>query len=275
MRLAVLGHPVAHSRSPAMHNAALRELHLSGTYRAIDAPDEASVAAIAGAVRRGEIHGVNITMPHKAAAHRLVDELDELAARAGSVNTWFMDGDTLRGASTDISGLATVCERRGIPSSLPVTVIGAGGAARAAAVAFSDRSVAVTSRKASAARALVEACAIQASVLQWGSAMEGSLVVNCTPLGMHGETLPPAVMESAAAVIDMAYGPVETPFIGFARANGLPHGDGIDVLAAQAGDSFSIWTGRPAPVEVMERAARNASSGVSAGPNQTRTPRQE
>jgi shikimate dehydrogenase len=243
-----------------MHNASLDLFGLEGVYRAIDLPDEDGLTAFATAMRSGLVHGANITMPHKEAAYRLADELSEDAARAQSVNTWYVEDGRLHGASTDISGLMSVCEYRGIRTDLPVTVVGAGGAARAAAVAFADGEVRVMARRESAARALLEACGMPMRVVRWGDASEGSLVINCTPVGMRGEALPPSLSHSAAAVIDMAYGSRETPLIADVRARGLPHADGIDVLAAQAAHAFAIWTGHNAPVDVMERAARNASS---------------
>jgi shikimate dehydrogenase len=234
---------------------------LNGRYRAIDVADEEGMAALAGSIRGGELQGANITMPYKSAAHRLADAVDLDAARAMSVNTWYVDDGALKGASTDISGLLAVCTRRDIAASGPVTVIGAGGAARAAAVAFADREVRIMARNAVAARALLEACDVSGEVLDWGDATSASLVVNCTPLGMRGEPIPPAILGTASAVIDMAYGPGETPLVAKARASGVPYADGIDVLVAQAADSFAIWTGTTPPLDVMERAARNASSG--------------
>lgn len=259
IRLAVLGHPITHSRSPAIHNAALAAVGMDGVYRAIDMT-EAGMARYADAVRNGEVVGANITMPYKELAYRLVDSVESDAERARSVNTWFRDGDRLAGASTDINGLLYVCDRRTIPVDIPLVVVGAGGAARAAAIAFADRDLRVMARRRESAEALVEGCRLPARILDWGARTDNMVVVNCTPVGMKGERLPPGVTDSPAAVVDMAYAAGDTPLVARAKAVGVPHADGIDVLVAQAADSFTRWTQVDPPLDAMEQAARNASS---------------
>lgn len=259
-RLAVLGDPVAHSRSPMMHTAGLRALGLEGSYRAIRATDQ-EMKAHSDRVRSGELTGANITMPHKRVAASLADELSDRAARAGSVNTWFLRGGRLVGDSTDIPGILEAMSRRGIPTGR-VLVLGTGGAAAAALVALEASEVFVSGRSPDRAQALVEAVGVGASVVGWEVPVHDATVVNATPLGMGGEELPSPVIAHAAAVFDLVYGDAPTPAVRRARDTlGIPVADGLDLLAAQAELSFELWTGRRPPSGLFEEVARNISSG--------------
>lgn len=261
LRLVVLGDPVSHSRSPVMHTAALAALGIPGSYRAVRV-DEAGLRSRAAAVRSGALDGANITMPHKRAAHDLCDAVDGPAGRARSVNTWFRDdAGALRGTSTDVPGLRLAWERRALPVDAPVLVLGSGGAAAAATVALADRHPLVSARRPEGIEAITGRTGVAVVAVRWGEAVPGAVVVNCTPVGMRGETLPFG-LEAAAGLFDMAYGDGETPAVAEARRLGLPVADGIDLLVAQAELSFRIWTGRDAPPGVMEQAARKGSSGV-------------
>ncbi|MDE0602194.1 MAG: hypothetical protein OXI56_10430, partial [bacterium] len=131
-RLAVLGDPVSHSLSPAMHNAALAALGLEGVYSRRRVGERGMTSA-ASEMRTGELHGANITMPHKGVAAHLADRLSSDAERAGSVNTWTLEGDgRLVGHSTDVEAIRRVWVRAGLPTDRPVLVVGAGGAGPAA-----------------------------------------------------------------------------------------------------------------------------------------------
>jgi shikimate dehydrogenase len=275
MRLAVLGHPVAHSRSPMMHNAALRSTGIEGMYRAIDIATTDGMRPMADAVRTGSLAGVNVTMPYKETAFELCDRVTEEARLAGSVNTLFAEDGELWGDSTDVAGVRRSWKARGLPPNTPVLLLGAGGAARAAAIALRDRPITVSARREDRARMLAELPGVTGETRPWGTAVPGAVVVNCTPIGMHGESLPDGVLAEAIGVFDMAYSRGETPAVGIARLAGVPVVDGIDLLAAQAAVSFSRWTGVSAPTGVMEKAARNVSSGPMAEPNLRPTPRQE
>lgn len=270
LRLAVLGDPVEHSLSPAIHRAALAALGMEGTYEARRV-DAEGMAAAAGDVRRGALDGANITMPHKRLARRLADVVGPDAARAGSVNTWYRDGRLLAGESTDVAGLRVAWERRGLPSAGPILVLGGGGAAAAALVALAGRDLAVSARRPGVAADLAAACGVDAAPVPWGTPVPGAVVVNCTPLGMGGEELPAAVVAEMGGVFDLAYGGTETPLVAAARRAGLPAADGIDHLVAQAEESFVLWTGRRPPPGVMEEAARNRSRREEGRPKDVRT----
>ncbi len=255
--LAVLGSPVSHSRSPVMHRAGLAAVGLAGSYVAIEV-DEVGMTVQAGRLRRSELHGANITMPHKRTAARLADVLTTTAARAGAVNTWFMVGDELVGESTDVHGVREVFSRRALPTE-SILVLGSGGAAAAALVACAGHRIAISARSARKAAALLERTGVDARLIDWGIGLTGATVVNATPIGMHGDALPEPVISQAAAMFDMTYGDVPSPALSATQAEGRPIADGIDLLAAQAEESFRIWTGVQPPDGLFETVARNVS----------------
>jgi shikimate dehydrogenase len=255
VRFALLGDPVAHSRSPAIHAAALRACGIAGIYTARRV-DVAGLYAAVAEVRAGALSGANVTMPFKRTAAAAADRLTADAAAAGSVNTLACEAGEVVGDSTDVTGLRDVWLRRGLPDGGPVLVLGSGGAAAAALVALQGRDVRVAARRTAAAAGLTASLGI-GSAYPWGEPLPGAAVVNATPLGMEGEALPGGVVAGAVALVDLAYGPEPTPAVREALAASIPVADGIDVLVAQAARSFTRWTRHPAPLEVMEAAARS------------------
>ena len=255
MRLAVLGDPVAHSRSPAIHTAALEALGIPGSYvaRRVDAD---GMAAAVAEIRSGDLDGANVTMPHKQRAARLSDRLDPVAARAGAVNTLVRAADGVAGHLTDVAGIEAAWAEAGLPSEGPVLVLGAGGAAAAALLALEGRPLRVAARTSSRASEMLAAVDVVAEVVPWETAVPGAVVVNATPLGMAGEPLPAGLLDGAAGLFDMAYGGGETPAAARCRAAGLPVADGLDMLLGQAMASFTLWTGVLAPAAAMRTALR-------------------
>ncbi len=259
MRFALLGDPVEHSRSPAIHEAALRALGLVGTYVARRTGGGGVVAAC-DEIREGRLNGANVTMPLKRAALAAVDAASAPARRAGAVNTLFLRSGEVFGENTDIGGISDVWERRGLPDDAPIFILGSGGAAAAAMIACEGSEIVVSSRRRGAATNLASDLGVTVSEVPWGIVVLGAVVVNATPVGMAGDSLPEGVMDAAVGLFDMAYGPDTTPAV--VEAGGRPVADGIDMLVAQAARSFEIWTGRPAPLAVMEDAARDQSSSA-------------
>lgn len=264
--LAVLGSPVSHSLSPVMHRAGLEALGLDGSYEAIDV-DEAGMARQAERVRAGHLTGANVTMPHKRLAAALADELTTTAARAGAVNTWYLAEGRLTGAITDVHGVRAVISRRALPADR-ILLLGSGGAAAAALVACEGTSITVSARSMDKAYRLVEETGVDAEVVAWGTAVPGAVILNATPIGMRGETLPEGPTASATGLFDMTYGWGPSPALREVSARGLPTADGIDLLAAQAEESFRIWTGQAPPADLFERVARNASRTPNTPPIQ-------
>jgi shikimate dehydrogenase len=277
-RAGVIGHPVAHSRSPAMHAAAYAELGMDWEYVRVDVrPD--SLGAFVSSMPAAGFAGVNVTIPHKQAVIELCSEIGPEAAAAGSVNTLLVREGAIHGESTDGRGLLWAL---GDVEPADALVLGAGGAARAAVAALRQAGweVAVSARRPEAAAELGEA-------VPWPPERAAALVVNATPLGQRETPLPgtndslpiatplgqretplpgtndslpiaPGLIEPGAIVVDLAYrgDGAETPLCEAARERGARVVDGIEVLIGQGIYAFELLTGRRAPVEAMRRGAR-------------------
>jgi shikimate dehydrogenase len=261
-RLAVLGYPVGHSRSPAMHNAALAELGMGEewSYEAIDvAPDrfEARVRAMPGE----GFAGANVTVPHKSAALALADELSETAREIGAANTLvFEDGD-VRAENTDAGGLLRALPAS--PAGQRTLVLGAGGAARAVVWGLlrEGAEVAVWNRTELRSRHLCEELGGEMALTPDPAAYE--LIVNSTAVGLDGEDpfaelpLRPDAFAPGQTVVDMVYGNEPTALLRAAESAGATVVDGIEVLVQQGALSLEIWIGREPPLATMRAAARH------------------
>ena len=262
MRLAVVGSPVEHSLSPVIHTAALAECGIDGSYTVIDC-DAAGFPQVLRSVRTGDLDGCNVTMPHKRLAHDLVDDHSPLARRAGAVNTVTREDHRLVGHNTDVTGIIRAAESAGLPGDIPVLVLGAGGAAAAALLAFEGRRLALSARSPENAAAVAQSVGVDTDIIAFGTPVEGALVVNATPIGMKGETLPTGVLAGAAALFDMPYGATPTPASRTAWSLGRPVVVGEDMLLFQALESFRLWTGCEAPIGPVRSALRDHIDTVS------------
>lgn len=259
MRLAVVGDPVGHSLSPTLHTAAFAAVGIPGSYEAMSV-DAAGFLRVLDEIRSGELDGVNVTMPHKRLAAAECDQLAPQALRSGAVNTIVRIGRRLVGHNTDVAGVTISAGWAELPQTARVLVLGAGGAAAAALLAFERRDLHLAARRPEAAEELLAATGVPGATHPWGAPLEGAVVVNATPIGMRGESLPEAVIAGAAGLLDMAYGSGPTPATSAVRARGLPVAEGPDMLLAQAAEAFRLWTGAHPPVSVM-RAAMDAAIG--------------
>jgi len=160
----------------------------------------------------------------------------------------------VRGDNTDVEGVVVAWTRNDLPESGPVHILGAGGAAAAATVALADRNLHVSARSPAAAETLAQRVRVPATQVPWGEGVAGAVVVNATPLGMRGETLPAKVLASAEGLLDMAYASGTTPAMSDVAARGLPVAPGTDMLLAQAAASFRLWMGVEAPLDAMRSA---------------------
>jgi shikimate dehydrogenase len=253
-RLGIIGRPATHSLSPAIHKAALAAAGLTGTYTPWDLrPDEARNRL--REIREGEFDGCNVTMPYKRLAYEFVDVRSELARRTGAVNTVTRSGARLVGHNTDVAGVTGAWTHRCLPVDGPVLLLGAGGAAAAAAVALSGRDLVVSARSQENARRLLTMTAVNGRTVSWGSAVEG-VVVNATPVGMNGENHVAAVVDAATGWFEMVYARGETPAeIQCERAR-KPVASGTDMLIHQAVAAFELWTGRVPSIDVMIKAVQ-------------------
>jgi shikimate dehydrogenase len=258
MRFGIVGDPVGHSLSPAIHTAGFRTRNIEASFDFIPtlSGDFGTVEAM---LRSGDLAGVSVTMPHKTHAYEAVDIRTDLADRTHAVNTITAAVGVLTGTNTDVAGVRFAITAADAGSG-PALVLGAGGAAAAALVALDGRRLFVSSRDQAAAGDVIARTGVNGVIVPWGEGVAGAAVVNATPIGMHGEELPFGVLAVASAVIDMAYGPNETPAVAYAAAHGLGHADGIDMLVGQALEAFTLFTGAKAPIEAFYEAARGSSS---------------
>ncbi len=250
----VLGHPVGHSLSPAMHNAAFRETGFNGVYLAFDVTDLLSAAA---GIRALDILGVSVTIPHKVSVMEYLDECTPLAKEIGAVNTVINRDGRLTGDNTDGTGAVSSLAAQTVIADRRVAVIGAGGAARA--IAFTTRShggiVTVVNR--SIKRGEVLAAAVNADFIPLAEfAGNGyDILVNTTPLGMapHTDAMPtdPARFEPEAVVMDIVYNPLETRWLQAAKKRGCTVVDGLAMFIHQGALQFELWTGQTAPRALM------------------------
>jgi shikimate dehydrogenase len=283
-RFGLIGHPVAHSVSPAMMRAAFEALGLPHTYDAIDTPDEGALAGHAASLRAGEREGLNVTIPHKRAAIALADEVAESAARAGAANVLARDrSGRIRAENTDAAAIVSVLDPL-LTARRWALVVGSGGAARAALVAceaLGFRGVEITSRSWTTPEEAWDRGAdlpkIRAKMLlvpwmaEWGEpsqlgGREADLILQATSAGMTGADpgdevaarVPWDALPPRAIAFDVVYRPRRTPFLDAARVRGLVAVDGLGMLVEQAALALRLWLGVDAPRDVMMRAAEEA-----------------
>lgn len=266
-RLAVIGYPVGHSRSPAMQSAALAALGLAGewSYGAVEvAPEdfEARVRELAA----GDYAGANVTVPHKEAALALADTASGAAREIGAANTLSFAGGRIDAENTDAGGLLAALP--GSPWGSRALLLGAGGAARAAlwALAGEGAEVDVWNRTASRAETICAELGGRSVAGLAGEPLPGQaeydLIVNTTAVGLHGEdpfAALPLAREGFAAgqtVLDMVYGEGAGALLDAAAAAGATTIDGLELLVRQGALSLGIWTGRSPDLDTMRAAAR-------------------
>jgi shikimate dehydrogenase len=265
-RAFVIGHPVAHSRSPLIHGHWIKEHGIDGSYEAIDiAP--ADLGGFIERVRVGEFVGGNVTIPHKEAVFALADTRDDLAEEIGAANTLVRRNDGLFAFNTDYLGFLGNLDQnapgwdKGIES---VVVLGAGGSARAILVALKSRDVPaihLLNRTVEKAQTLAFDLGGRIECGQLGEfkavAPSAGLVVTCTSIGMHGssfEGIDLTLLPKSAVVTDIVYVPLETPLLAAARAAGLRTVDGLGMLLHQAVPGFEAWFGvRPEVTPELRR----------------------
>jgi shikimate dehydrogenase len=252
LRFVLLGDPVDHSLSPLMHRQALHDAGLDGDYLAIQA-DRGRLQTEMERLRAGSLDGANVTMPLKGVAAELCDRFTPEAARAGAVNTMRAEQGIAVGHSTDVIAFDSLLKEWG---DVPLLVLGAGGSARAALAAAGPAVVYVSARRRKAADRLA-GLHERMTVLAWGAAVAGAVVINATPLGMSGERLPEGVLASASGLIDLPYGNRPTPAVTEGLSLGVTTFDGIEFLARQAAAAFTWWTGRSVDSSRLAEVARN------------------
>jgi shikimate dehydrogenase len=275
--LAVIGHPVAHTRSPDMQTAALAELGLAGewTYGMIDVEPEAFEVEVAEMAATGEYAGVNVTLPHKEAALAMADEASDAARAIGAANTLTFSDGRIAAANTDAGGVL-----RSLPAGIGgggALVLGAGGAARAAIWALAQGgegapdadgnptlvpSFRVDVWNRTPERAETVAAELGGRAIADPVAADYRLIVNTTAVGLHGEDPFEHLPMDAAdfgpdqVVFDIVYGPEPSALLAAAEAAGATTIEGLEMLVQQGALSLRIWTGEEPSLEAMRTGAR-------------------
>jgi shikimate dehydrogenase len=281
--LGIIGNPVRSSLSPAMQQAALRHLKLDACYRAFEiAPDQ--VRTVLRALPALGFWGINVTIPYKEKVLPFLDEVDAVASAIGAVNTVVVREGRLLGYNTDAEGFRMALEIEG-RTELPgaqVLVVGAGGAARAAALACLSRgcrSLLIANRSGARARSLCRALRVNFPAADIAAVPIGGpdwsdragacgVVVNTTPSGGNPDEplpVPQAALRRGQTVMDIIYRPRRTPLLIAAKAAGARTVDGLQMLLHQGALAFTLWTGLAAPSDLMRRALAVAAARAERG----------
>jgi shikimate dehydrogenase len=281
----VIGYPLGHSLSPIFQQAAFDALGLEMRYERWETPPH-RLKEVVASLRLPDRLGANVTVPHKEAVIELLDELDRTAREAGAVNTIVHRDGRLVGYNTDVAGFLRALQEAGFQAQgARALVLGAGGGARAVALALVQQQAAMVVianrtyhrafRLAEALRPLARRTVVRSIPLTYSALQDAGpvwdLIVNCTTLGMPGtpeadkSPLPPELIPGQAFVFDLVYGPQPTPLVRMAWERGARAVDGLAMLVYQGAESFALWTGLQPPLEVMMEAARRALASASQG----------
>jgi len=269
----LIGDPVEHTMSPAMHNAAFREMGIDCLYLAFRVRPEDLGKAVAG-MRALNIRGLNVTIPHKVDVIQFLDELDPIAEKIGAVNTIVNDNGILKGYNTDTSGFLQALLERGIePQEKKVVILGAGGASRAVTFMLADRGahLVILNRlleldwAEKLARQLSQTFAQEVTALELnrenlaGALGEAAILVNATSVGMspNVEEIPvdADLLRPDLTVYDVIYNPIKTRLLREAETVGAQTVGGLDMLVWQGALAFEKWTGLKAPIALMKAEA--------------------
>lgn len=248
----VMGHPVAHSRSPMIHGYWLRSLGIEGAYELKDLTPEQFPGFVGGLGKNGYIGG-NVTVPHKEAAYRTVSARDAASEAVGAVNTLWLENGRLMGGNSDVHGFVANLDDRAPGwnvSGCKALVLGAGGAGRSAVYALKQRGAEVHVVNRTLARAQETAKRFGATAHGWDAVpkllAQADVLVNCTSLGMTGKEplhIDLGPLKNSAVVYDIVYVPLETALLAQAKKRGQRTVDGLGMLLQQAGFGFRKWFG--------------------------------
>jgi shikimate dehydrogenase len=277
---ALIGNPVAHSMSPAIHNRAFSELGLDYVYVAFRVEDVR--AAVRGMRALENFRGMSVTIPHKVSIIKHLDEVADVDRGIGSVNTVVNDGGRLRGSGSDGPGALQALHDAGVRvAGKHVTILGSGGAARAIAFSLATKAPPaalhllgviepelealtrdlVRKTRVNASCALLKAKTLQARLA------ESQVLIHCTPVGMHPKTkesaVPKALLHRDLAVMDIVYNPLRTQLLADAEARGLKTVSGVEMFVNQAVIQFELWTGKTAPRAAMRAVVLAHLGGAS------------
>ena len=257
----VIGDPVAHSMSPVMHNRAFAETGYNGVYVALNVKD--IQGAVTG-IRALGVRGASITIPHKIDIMKYLDEIDETAARIGSVNTVLNSRGILKGFNSDWTGAMSALKEKTQIAGKEILVVGAGGAARAIGfgVVSNGGRLTIANRTHKRGEKLAADLGGEFIPVTEYRKRQWDILINTTSVGMAPDTAALPVkstwLEKNTVVMDIVYNPLDTRLLMEARKKGCATVDGVSMFVCQGAWQFELWTGRKAPLEVMSRAVRRA-----------------
>lgn len=257
----VIGKPVSHSLSPMMHNAAFKAADYDGVYLAFEVTDAA--AAVAG-IRAFGIRGASVTIPHKVSVMSHLDDIDETAQKIGAVNTIVNEKGKLKGFNTDCDGAMAALSEKTELREKHILIIGAGGAARAIGFGAAGKGAHVTFCNRTEEKAKRLALELQVSYCSMEDIRneKWDILINTTSVGMTPKTenmpVPASMLQPGRVVMDIVYNPLETLLLKTAAQAGCITVDGAAMFIHQGVCQFERWTGRKAPVSVMEEKVRKA-----------------
>lgn len=264
--LGLIGHPVSHSVSRPMQEAALKDLNIPGIYLPLDFPGKSFDKKTLNLLRDLGFKGLNVTIPHKGAAFRMCSRRSDAALATKAVNTIRFDGKAIVGENTDVTGFAMLLDGKiCITRYTNALMVGAGGAARAVAYVLSERRAKITVADIENKRAAELAKAFGARAVRvkklWKSKDSFDLVVNCTPVGMKGNAGNPiraSFIKPGGIFIDIIFNPLVTEAMETAERHGAKAYSGLEMLVQQGAESFRHWIGKEPNVDAMREAARRA-----------------
>lgn len=251
----IMGNPVGHSLSPAMHNAAFQHLGLNKVYVPLPTAD---VAAALNGFKALGVRGVSVTIPHKQAVMPLLSAIDPLAAKIGAVNTLVINGEHIKGFNTDWVGANAALQQLTPLTGQKCLLLGAGGAARAIGFGLLEAGASLTlaSRTPASGQALAAALNCPWLPLAAIADCQADILINATSIGMGSpeqSPLAPQAVAHFAMVMDIVYAPLETRLLREAKAAGCQTINGLAMLLYQGVAQFELWTGLAAPVEIMRQ----------------------
>lgn len=283
-QLVVAGNPIGHSLSPIMHNAALETMDLDQEYRYDKMLlQKADLKKFIESIESGSISGANVTLPFKTDVIPLLPNISETAAAVGAVNTIHREGSDVIGSNTDVQGLLNVLVENGVDlEGSRVTIIGAGGAARAVGFAVANEDISslkILNRSELGAAKLAESIRKTSDVIIQSSTLDSfndskdeiDLLVNCTPIGMIGHSIGRSpvnknFISSDSVVMDLVYNPMRTRLLKDADNMGCQTIDGLGMLVHQGALSFESWIGLKPPLDVMRNSVLQFMEVKANGP---------
>jgi shikimate dehydrogenase len=271
----IIGDPIEHTMSPAMHNAAFQKLGLDFVYLPFRVKQEELGKAVAG-MRAMNIKGLNVTIPHKVAIIPFLDKLNPLVEKIGAINTIVNDGGVLTGYNTDATGFLQALLEQGVePEGKTTVILGAGGASRAISFILAERGahLVILNRQAGRAEELAqriaqvfekEITALPLSEENLAKVLaKADILVNTTSVGMNPDIdktpVPAGLLKTGLIVFDIVYNPIQTRLLKEAEVAGAKTINGLEMLVWQGAMAFEKWTGQKAPLELMKREAIKAS----------------